>query len=351
MPVAALVAAFALGACGEDDFENDPRPPAPIELTARIADDDVKRQPEHRQQVGAGLATITISNQSQDPAVLVLEGPTDDASDEIVAGGTGGMKIALEEGDYTVSAARTPTPREAQLEVGPERAELAERPAAALVRGLRRRRFGGSAAATSASIRASSASTSATIASSPSRGLVGARRRSRSASSGSPGALGSGPSAPPRRRRGRRPRRPRASRSRAISTRPRRAVGELERRARPAPRDRRRRSACCPRTRCSCSRPAGTFSSPATTSTAKTACALGHRRVELRPRPRSWRAACPWPRTRSGPARAPSAAPISTTVSPFLPPPSAGSSPVCARDVAAAGGDRARSPRGRAPRT
>ncbi len=119
-PVLALVAAFALGACGEDDFENEARPPAPIELTARIGDDDVSVSPRTAREVGAGLATITISNQSQDVAVLVLDGPTDEQSDEIVAGGTGNMKIALQEGDYTVSAQDSDA-RDAQLEVGPDR--------------------------------------------------------------------------------------------------------------------------------------------------------------------------------------------------------------------------------------
>jgi hypothetical protein len=119
-PVAALVAAFALGACGEDDFANDPRPAAPIELTARIADDVVNISPSKASQVGAGLATITISNQSQDPAVLVFSGPTDDESNEIVAGGTGDMKITLEQGDYTVSA-RDSQARDAKLAVGPDR--------------------------------------------------------------------------------------------------------------------------------------------------------------------------------------------------------------------------------------
>jgi hypothetical protein len=120
-PVAALVAAFALGSCGgEDDFENNPRPPAPIELTARIADDVVNVSPSTAAQVGAGLANITISNQSQESAVLLLDGPTDDASDEIVAGGTGTMKVALEQGEYRVSAQDSEA-REAKLEVGPDR--------------------------------------------------------------------------------------------------------------------------------------------------------------------------------------------------------------------------------------
>jgi hypothetical protein len=115
-----LVAAFALAACGEEDFENEPRPPAPIELTARIADEVVNVSPNSAGEVGAGLATITISNQSQDPAVLVLEGPTDAESGEIVPGGTGDIKTTLEEGDYTVSA-RDSSARDATLKVGPQR--------------------------------------------------------------------------------------------------------------------------------------------------------------------------------------------------------------------------------------
>ena len=120
-PLAALVAAFALASCGgSDDFENNPRPASPIELTARIADDVVNVSPRSASQVGAGLATITISNQSRDPAVLVLEGPTDDQSGEIPAGATGSMKIPLEQGDYTVSA-QDSSAKEAKLEVGPDR--------------------------------------------------------------------------------------------------------------------------------------------------------------------------------------------------------------------------------------
>ena len=50
----------------------------------------------------------------------MLEGPTDEASDEILGGGTGAMKIALEEGDYEVTDGEES--REPELVVGPERA-------------------------------------------------------------------------------------------------------------------------------------------------------------------------------------------------------------------------------------
>jgi hypothetical protein len=119
--VAMLAAAFAISACGEDDFENNPRPASPIELTALINDSEVKVSPSTARAVGAGLTTVTISNQSADPAALVLEGPTDEASDEIPAGGTGSMKVALRQGDYIVTTDDLGEERESGLEVGPER--------------------------------------------------------------------------------------------------------------------------------------------------------------------------------------------------------------------------------------
>jgi hypothetical protein len=117
VPLAAFAVALALAACGQDDFANNPRPSAPIELSARIGSDGVTVSPG---AAGAGLATITISNQTADPARLVLEGPTDEASDQILAGGTGSIKVALEEGDYAVSDGQSP--RQTKLVIGPERA-------------------------------------------------------------------------------------------------------------------------------------------------------------------------------------------------------------------------------------
>lgn len=117
MPLVAGAAALAISACGDDDFENNPRPPAPIELSALISDGAVKVSPA--KDVGAGPATVTISNQTDDAARLVFEGPTDNSSDPIIAGGTGSMKLNLSEGDYTVSTGEE-GPSE-QLKVGPER--------------------------------------------------------------------------------------------------------------------------------------------------------------------------------------------------------------------------------------
>jgi hypothetical protein len=116
--VATICASAALAACGEEDFENNPRPPAPIALSALVNDQKVIVAPDN---VGAGLATITVSNQSQDPATLTLTGPDDIASQQILPGDTGQIKGELREGDYTVSAGDDSTAADGKLTVGPER--------------------------------------------------------------------------------------------------------------------------------------------------------------------------------------------------------------------------------------
>jgi hypothetical protein len=115
---AALCASAALAACGEEDFQNNPRPAAPIELSALVNDQKVVISPN---DVGAGLATITVSNQSQDPATLTLSGPDDITSGPILPGNTAQIKGELRQGDYTVSAGDQSTARDGKLTVGPER--------------------------------------------------------------------------------------------------------------------------------------------------------------------------------------------------------------------------------------
>lgn len=117
VPLAAV--AFGVAACGkEDDFENKPRPAVPIEVTASVKDRQVTVSPR---AVGAGLATFTVANQSADAIRFTLEGPTDDASDQIPSGAVTTFKSALEEGDYEVTAGEDSTARSDLLEVGPPR--------------------------------------------------------------------------------------------------------------------------------------------------------------------------------------------------------------------------------------
>jgi len=115
---AGLLAASVLAAgCGAEEFPNDPRPPAPVELSAKVDDRKVTVVPD---EVGAGLATFTISNQSDDAVTLAFDGPTDVGSDEIPAGGVGALQFELETGTYEIEAS-VPTISDGSMTVGPER--------------------------------------------------------------------------------------------------------------------------------------------------------------------------------------------------------------------------------------
>lgn len=120
----AAAAALFVAGCGSEDFPNEPRPPAPIELTAKIDDQKVIVSPKtdpNGDPIGAGLATITVANLTDEDGVqLVLRGPTENASEPIVSGGAADLKLSLEEGEYEVEAEGVDV-REAMLTVGPER--------------------------------------------------------------------------------------------------------------------------------------------------------------------------------------------------------------------------------------
>ena len=117
--VVALVAASSVfvGACGEDDFPNEPRPASPVALTAAIDKSNVSISP---QELGAGLVVITISNQTGEATRFTLEGPTTAASGDIVPGGTATLKTDLAEGEYEATAEGDGI-EPSVLEVGPPR--------------------------------------------------------------------------------------------------------------------------------------------------------------------------------------------------------------------------------------
>ena len=73
MAIFAAVAAVALaGGCGDEDFENKPRPPVAMELTGVIQEDKVTVSPSRN--IGAGPFVITISNQTEMEHTITLEG-------------------------------------------------------------------------------------------------------------------------------------------------------------------------------------------------------------------------------------------------------------------------------------
>jgi hypothetical protein len=126
--------ALSLAACGAEDHANELRPPSPIQVAALINDEQVLLSED---EVGAGLANVTVSNQSADEVELIFEGPSEAAGTApedlppgrqsvaivVAAGSTGALKVNLEEGTYKVSAAPAPAPAPAPagLTVGPER--------------------------------------------------------------------------------------------------------------------------------------------------------------------------------------------------------------------------------------
>jgi hypothetical protein len=120
--LAAATISIAAAGCGAEDAPNDPRPPAPIELSAVINGEEVVVSPEGNEGalVGAGLANFTISNQTADAIAIDFDGPSQLATDEVVPNGTLNYKIELIEGIYTVGAS-DPAIESAELVVGPER--------------------------------------------------------------------------------------------------------------------------------------------------------------------------------------------------------------------------------------
>ncbi|MBA2522625.1 MAG: hypothetical protein H0V25_04755 [Solirubrobacterales bacterium] len=94
-----VLAAATVAGCGSEDFPNDPRPSSPVELSAKIDDKQVVLAPD---STGAGLAVITVSNQSADDVQLDFSGPSNRSTNEIAAGSVGTVQIELKEGDYSV---------------------------------------------------------------------------------------------------------------------------------------------------------------------------------------------------------------------------------------------------------
>jgi hypothetical protein len=107
-----VVAVLAVGAaaCGADsDYQNKPRPPSPINVTAAIDGSHVRVSPG---TFGAGPVVFIISNQSSAAQKVTFE--TDElgaahggiraSSGTIGPRSTGQLKVDAREGSYTLSA-------------------------------------------------------------------------------------------------------------------------------------------------------------------------------------------------------------------------------------------------------
>ncbi len=120
LTAALCVAGLSAAGCGGEDHPNEPRPPKPVEVTAKVDTEKVAVSPS---EFGAGLVVFTISNQSDSDVRLTLDGPTEAASDPVPPGSVSdSFKVAMQEGEYEVTAGADSDARAADLRVGPERA-------------------------------------------------------------------------------------------------------------------------------------------------------------------------------------------------------------------------------------
>jgi hypothetical protein len=117
----ALAGVLALGVagCGDNDrYANDPRPPAPIVITASISQDKVSVSPD---RFGAGPISLVITNQTEAAQQVTFEsGGGRQQTGPINPSDTATLKADVPQGDAVVKvggAGISP----ARIAVGPER--------------------------------------------------------------------------------------------------------------------------------------------------------------------------------------------------------------------------------------
>ncbi len=118
------IGVLALAGCGSKGatFANDPRPPAPINVTAAISDGRVAVSPA---RIGAGPVILVVSNQStssQELSVSSTDGGASDAptkSGPVNPQGTAQVQVDLKPGSYSIDGGRGTRP--AILTVGAQR--------------------------------------------------------------------------------------------------------------------------------------------------------------------------------------------------------------------------------------
>jgi len=114
---ATLLAALVVAGCGRNDFENDPRPAIPAEISVKIATDGVAVSPK---EFGAGLANITVANLTNETGSLAIHGPVDATSNQIGPGDADTLKVDMKSGSYEASVDGFAV-RPFSFTVGPER--------------------------------------------------------------------------------------------------------------------------------------------------------------------------------------------------------------------------------------
>jgi hypothetical protein len=121
-----LLSASLFAGCGsEDDYANEPRPPAPINITAAISDEKISVSPR---SFGAGPIVLIVSNQSEAAQQVTFE--TQDTStggpgikqttSPINPRGTATLNVDVTQGTYELSVEDSGV-QPAVVEVGAKR--------------------------------------------------------------------------------------------------------------------------------------------------------------------------------------------------------------------------------------
>ncbi|HEX7293982.1 MAG TPA: hypothetical protein VF259_05515 [Solirubrobacterales bacterium] len=134
--------ALILAGCGAEERVNDPRPQPPTRVSVSVTEDAVTVQPERiaigpepTQQIpqnegieqpavrsNAPLDVVLVAaNLTDTDSKLVLRGPKDVSSGELVANGNASQLTDLPTGTYEIVAAGLPDAKPARLVVGPFR--------------------------------------------------------------------------------------------------------------------------------------------------------------------------------------------------------------------------------------
>ena len=125
--IAAAALITTMVACGgEEDYKNNPRPPAPINVTAAITNQKVSVSP---QRFGAGPIVLVISNQSSSAQAVTFQTEELGGSEPgrtfsttpINPRGTATLKVDVREGDWKLGT-KDGAIRAAAVLVGRERA-------------------------------------------------------------------------------------------------------------------------------------------------------------------------------------------------------------------------------------
>ncbi len=114
---ATLLAVLVVAGCGRNDFNNDPRPPVPAEVSVKIATDGVVVSPK---EFGAGLVNFTVANLTDRTGSLAIHGPVSADTPQIAPGDADTIKVEMKSGTYEASVDGIAV-RPFSFTVGPER--------------------------------------------------------------------------------------------------------------------------------------------------------------------------------------------------------------------------------------